>query len=465
MPLSLSDLEPLGPLFSALTARRTYPPNAVEQQRMLVNDLSRVRTDQLRQYEDLKIEKTNQRYQFIEEVKLGISSLSISGEGSEQVTLINDPRKTRYSDSPSFRRATSPITRGIEEYCNLVKNLFRVIDSTSEDLFCDFRSRLTEMVIQLHKEETRLLVQRYGLTRLREGMRGKTWRLANIDDTAPNIEARSSANGHKFVEHESTSATALQNAPSSISWGRTSGPSRIFNAGSTQKPARTLSNPRGPEGGCVFVSVKPQRTTIFEELRSLGQRNTIQSSRLTTPDVFYNDFHLSEEAETLDLQAPPVTAASLYWNSMDQGSFEPPKGGPDGLNKDEVVDSSIKVSKPEVRLPWKKIARPINHGLTRRNFHLDRFLDNSEEPWSALRVTHMSSHLVYQISGRLRSADRKPPGDLMISEEAPDAQDIRLGVLEERTMLASDTTSISTESIATSEGVKCLASGAKLIPV
>ena len=72
-------------------------------------------------------------------------------------------------------------TRTIEHYCDLIANLLACVEFEDYDIDSEVRTRIRNDVVEVHKRETRYLEGIYGTENLKDAMRGKYWKLADMD--------------------------------------------------------------------------------------------------------------------------------------------------------------------------------------------------------------------------------------------------------------------------------------------
>ena len=88
-------------------------------------------------------------------------------------------------------RANDMKTRTVEHYCALIDNLLRCVDSEDYTIDSVVRGRIRDDIVEVHKRETRYLEVIYGAEDLKDVMRGKYWKLADMDgERCPLARAR-----------------------------------------------------------------------------------------------------------------------------------------------------------------------------------------------------------------------------------------------------------------------------------
>lgn len=73
------------------------------------------------------------------------------------------------------------MTRTIENYCDLIDNPLACVDFEDWNIDSGARTRVRNDVVEVHKRETRSLEAMYGVEDLKDAVRGKYWKLADMD--------------------------------------------------------------------------------------------------------------------------------------------------------------------------------------------------------------------------------------------------------------------------------------------
>ena len=152
----------------------------MDQQRVIIEHLLRFDVEQAQNHEELKmmIKEGNLevRREFTALAKSAppASPLSISSSPTGSLTCgtIRPMRVPRTNDTK---------TRTIEHYCDLIDNLLGWIDFEAYDIDSEVRTRIRNDVVEVHKRETRYLKGICGAESLKDAMRGKYWKLADMD--------------------------------------------------------------------------------------------------------------------------------------------------------------------------------------------------------------------------------------------------------------------------------------------
>ena len=72
-------------------------------------------------------------------------------------------------------------TRTIEHYCDLIDNLLACVDFEDYSVDSEVRIRISNDAVKVHKRETRYLEGIYGAEDLKDSMRGRSWKLADME--------------------------------------------------------------------------------------------------------------------------------------------------------------------------------------------------------------------------------------------------------------------------------------------
>lgn len=159
---------------------RIAPTPAVDQQRLIIKHLLRLDVEQTQKHEDMKVLIKERNLEIVREVR------ALANNDSPASPLRSSPAPTdslAYSTIGHMRvlRANDMKTLTVEHHCGLIDNLLRCVDS--EDYIIDslVRTRIRDDVVEVHKRETRYLEVIYGAEDLKDAMRGKYWKLADMD--------------------------------------------------------------------------------------------------------------------------------------------------------------------------------------------------------------------------------------------------------------------------------------------
>ena len=159
---------------------RIAPTPAVDQQRVIIEQLLHLDIEQTQKHEDLKVMFIEKNLEILREVK------ALAKNCPPASPLRSSPAPT-YSLACSTigpmpaLRANNMKTRTIEHYCDLIDNLLDCVDFEDYDIDSEVRTRIRNDVVKVHKRETRYLEGIYGAEDLKDAMRGRSWKLADMD--------------------------------------------------------------------------------------------------------------------------------------------------------------------------------------------------------------------------------------------------------------------------------------------
>ena len=159
---------------------RNAPIPTVDQQRLIIEHLLNLDIKQTRKHEDLKVLIKESNLEIVREVRALVN---------------NDPPASplRSSSAPTNSLAYGTIgpmrvleandtkTQTIGHYCDLINNLLACVDFEGWSIDREVRTRIRNDVVEVHKRETRSLEGIYGAEDLKDAMRGKYWKLADMD--------------------------------------------------------------------------------------------------------------------------------------------------------------------------------------------------------------------------------------------------------------------------------------------
>ena len=165
---------------SELILDRIAPTPAVDQQRVIIEHLLRPDIEQTQKHEELKVMIKESNLEIIKELK----ALAKDGPPASPLRISSSP--TDLLACGTIRpmralRAKDTKTRTIEHYCELIDNLLGCIDFEDYNIDSEVRTRIRNVVVEVHKRETRYLEGIYGAEVLKDAMRGKYWKLADMD--------------------------------------------------------------------------------------------------------------------------------------------------------------------------------------------------------------------------------------------------------------------------------------------
>ena len=156
------------------------PTPAVDQQRLIIEHLLRLDIEQTQKHEDLKGLIKERNLENVREVR------ALANNDPPAASLRSSPAPTdslAYGTIGPMRglRANDMKTRTIGDYCDLIDNLLACVDFEDWSIDSEVRTRIRNDVVEVHKRETRSLEGIYGAEDLKDAMRGKYWKLADMD--------------------------------------------------------------------------------------------------------------------------------------------------------------------------------------------------------------------------------------------------------------------------------------------
>ena len=159
---------------------RIAPTPAVDQQRLIVEDLLRLDIEQTQKHEDLKALIKERNLEILRELR-ALAKNDPPASPLRSFSAPTDPSACGTIGRMRVPRANDTKTRTIEHYCDLIDNLLAFVDFEDYCIDSDVRTRIRNDVVEVHKRETRSLEGRYGAENLKDAMRGKYWKLADMD--------------------------------------------------------------------------------------------------------------------------------------------------------------------------------------------------------------------------------------------------------------------------------------------
>ncbi len=156
---------------------RNAPVSAVDQQLVIIEHLRRLDIEQTQKHESLKVMIEEKSMEIVREV------VTLAKNGTPA-----SPLRSSAAPTDSLARGTIEPMRvlrasdmkTIEHYCVLIGNLLGCVDFEDYSIDIEVRTRIRNDVVEIHKRETRYLEGIYGAEDLKDAMRGKYWKLANM---------------------------------------------------------------------------------------------------------------------------------------------------------------------------------------------------------------------------------------------------------------------------------------------
>ena len=165
---------------SVLTIGRIAPTSAADQQCVIIEHLLRLHIEQAQNHKSLQSMIEEKSLEIVREV------MKLAKNGTPASPLRSSPAPIGLLACGTVGpiwvpRANDMKTQIIEHYCDLIGNLLRCVDSEDYGIDSAVRTRIRDDVVEVHKRETRYLKDIYGAEDLKDAMRGKYWKLADMD--------------------------------------------------------------------------------------------------------------------------------------------------------------------------------------------------------------------------------------------------------------------------------------------
>ena len=158
---------------------RIAPAPAVDHQRLIIEHLVRLDIDQTQNHMSLMA-------MIEEKMEIAREVMALAKNGTPASPLRSSPIPTDSSACSTIGAmrvlpASDMKTRTIEHYCDLIDNLLGCVDFADYRIDSEVRTRIKNDIVEVHKRETRYLEGIYGAECLKDAMRGKHWKLADMD--------------------------------------------------------------------------------------------------------------------------------------------------------------------------------------------------------------------------------------------------------------------------------------------
>ena len=280
---------------------RVAPTPAVDQQRVIIEHLLRLDTEQTQKHENLKVMIKEKNLEIVREVR------ALAKNGPPASPLRSSPAPTDSLACGTIGpmrvfRANDMKTRTIEHYCDLIDNLLGCVDFEDYRIDSEVRTRIRNDVVEVHKRETRYLEGIYGAEDLKDAMRGKSWRLADMDgeryQLARAMHNQSSSSLSELAEKTAASEVAkvaqtTETKPSDAKTSNTcpgdsifGGPKEVATETSPQLLRKEVEplreTPSGPEVSITRLCASPKRVNS-ERLEAIGSTKSVPGNR-SQPD-------------------------------------------------------------------------------------------------------------------------------------------------------------------------------------
>ena len=158
---------------------RIAPTPAVDHQRLTIEHLVRLDIEQRQNHMSLMA-------MIEEKMEIAREVMALAKNGTPASPLRSSPIPTdslACSTIGAMRvlPASDMKTRTIGHYCDLIDNLLRCVDFADYRIDSEVRIRIRNDIVEVHKRETRYLEGIYRAEYLKDAMRGKHWKLADMD--------------------------------------------------------------------------------------------------------------------------------------------------------------------------------------------------------------------------------------------------------------------------------------------
>lgn len=296
----------------------------MDQQRVIIEQLQRLGIEQTQNHEELK----ERNLEVIKEFRAlaknvpPASPLRISSSPTDSLAC----GTIRPMPVP---RANDMNTGTIEHYCDLIGNLLGCVNSEHYNIDTKIRTRIRNVVVEVHKRETRYLEVIYGAKDLKDAMRGKYWKLAEMDgEKYPLARAMHNKSSSSLPDIAKTAASELAKVaetmmikPSDAKTSNTCPDKSIFGASKevgTETSPQLLrkeveplrKTPSGAEVSITRLSASPKGVNC-EEIEAIDSTKSV-SRNCSQPDdpmrqhlQYADPYHKSQQtklatAENLD---------------------------------------------------------------------------------------------------------------------------------------------------------------------
>ncbi|KAK0510874.1 hypothetical protein JMJ35_006426 [Cladonia borealis] len=268
-------------IYARQVAEKIAPMPAVNQQRVIIEHLLRLISEQAQKHENLKVMMKERNLEIVREVR---------------ALAKNGPPASPPRSSPAPTDSSSSGTIG--HYCDLIDNLLACVDFEDYSVDSEVRTRIRNDVVEVHKRETRYLAGIYGAEDLKDAMRGKSWKLADMEgESYPLTRAMRNQSLSSLSElAEKTAALEVvkvaettETKPSDTKTSNTcpgdsisGGPKEVGTETSPQllkKEANPLREaPSGPEVSITRLSAIPKRLSS-ERLEAVDSTKSVPGNR------------------------------------------------------------------------------------------------------------------------------------------------------------------------------------------
>ena len=271
---------------------RIAPTPVVDQQRVIIKNLLRLDTEQTQKHEELKVMIKEGNLETIKEFR-ALAKNGLPASLPRSAPSLTDSLACGTVGPMPGPRANDTKTRTIEHYCGLIDNLLGCVDFEDYNIDSEVRTRIRNDVVEIHKRETRYLAGRYGAEVLKDAMRGKYWKLADMDgERYPLARAMHNQSSSSLPVMAKTAASEVAKVaetmmikPSDAKTSYTCPGESIFGASKevgTETSPQLLrkevepfcKTPSGAEVSITRLSASPKRANC-EELKAIDSTKSI----------------------------------------------------------------------------------------------------------------------------------------------------------------------------------------------
>ena len=306
---------------------RIAPAPAVDQQHVIIEHLLRLDIEQTQKHEELKVMIKERNLEIIKEFR----ALAKNGPPASPLRSSLSPTDSLACGTVGPMRvlpANDTKTRTIEHYCDLIDNLLRCVDFEDYNIDSEVRTRIRNDIVEVHKRETRYLEGRYKAEDLKDAMRGKYWKLADMDgERYPLARAMHNQSSSSLPNMAKTAASEVAKVaetmmikPSDVKTSNTCPGESIFGASKeveTETSPQLLrkrvepfrKTPSGAEVSITRLSASPKRVNC-EELEAIDSTKSV-SGNCSQPDDPTRQHSQSADPYRKSQQTKLATAENL----------------------------------------------------------------------------------------------------------------------------------------------------------
>lgn len=303
-------------------------------------------------------------------------------------------------------------TRIIEHYCDLIDNLLACVDFDDYTVDSEVRTRIRNDVVEVHKRETKYLEGIYGADDLKDAMRGKSWKLADMEGERHPLtramhnqllsslselaEKTAALEVMKVAEMTETKPTDAKTSNTCPSDSIARGPKEVGTETShrlLEREANPLREaPSGPEVSTTRLSASPKRLSS-ERLEAIDSTKSVPGNR-SQPDGAMRDhsecadtYHKGQQrkiatAETLDNRAVKILnqeteSSEEFLEEVNSETMLIPLSQP-GISKGPAWGRVGYVKKTD---PLRRASIPLHNAHQKKpNWKFDNFIHSGAPP-------------------------------------------------------------------------------------